>query len=1071
MKKLYSIIVVLSIAALLKAQPTCTIRTFTVRDGLAANTISGLCQSGDGLMWISTWNGLSCYDGYTFTTFRDTGKWAKPDGPTKTADTQSATQRTTGGGESLTSNRLMMIRANSHNDVWCVSYDRQLYLFDTHRCRFVDIGRLIAQKFNVEVAVRTVFSLSNGYSWIVSRDGKPAFRIKDDTAGSEQPDIEMFTAAGQQPKGAAPAKQTLKGSQVNKVYLDGDKREWVFTDRGATLVGGTFASTVVYDYLVQAGQTVIMASPTGQAAIWQKGWNKEQRLTMPAGVTAVNSLTAIDDRRVVAATNLGVVLISVGDDAKGTRAQLVIATGQEVKALATDSRGRVWAFTEGDGVMMADTESWTPHFLTTGPYNPLTATRSETPFFHEDAFGTIWVVPSSGVFSYYDEKATRLVPYTLQTATAFNPWVYAEGQTYTDLPVINKFMTDSQKNLWFTGTRDLTLVNFSYRRLAFTTVVPNQEARAVLRDSKGHTWIGMASGELAIADATGRIEGYLTPQGTLQTAPMRFSNRIYALFEDSRGRLLIGTKGDGIYVRAADGHITHYRHDDADPNSLSHDDIYDFDEDPGGRLWIATFGDGPNVLDADGRFLNHRNSFLRDYPHKDFGKVRRITHDADGNMYFSTNNGLVLLTGKGGRYHTCTHHPDDPKSLLTSDVMQTLVTSDKAVFVVTMGGGVQRLSVVWGKDIKTELETVAAFSADDGRAQSMADDHRGNIWVVREATVDRYDTRRDTLETFGPNEFGERTKFTEALPATDPLTGDIVLAVAGGSVTFQPSQMQKSQYCPKLLFTGVKYQGRQQVDPVLNTDVLDVPSDQRNLTIYFSALDYRDNHQIRYAYAIRKAGSDSAAVDASEWNYVGSAHSASFNHLPPGRLQLLVRSTNSDGVWVDNMAILDICSHPTFWETPWATLLYLTLLAAVVGTGFYIYRLRTRMEMRRELTDMKTRFFTEVVDEDQEMMRRLTAFLDQNIGNADLRMEDLADAVNLGRSVFSQKVKSIVGMPPVDFVRHVRIQHAEHLIRNSTQNFSQIAYAVGFSDPKYFSKCFKKETGLTPSEYRKKRED
>ena len=53
----------------------------------------------------------------------------------------------------------------------------------------------------------------------------------------------------------------------------------------------------------------------------------------------------------------------------------------------------------------------------------------------------------------------------------------------------------------------------------------------------------------------------------------------------------------------------------------------------------------------------------------------------------------------------------------------------------------------------------------------------------------------------------------------------------------------------------------------------------------------------------------------------------------------------------------------------------------------------------------------------------------------------------------------------------MRIQHAEHLIRNSTQNFSQIAYAVGFSDPKYFSKCFKKETGLTPSEYRKKREN
>ena len=59
-------------------------------------------------------------------------------------------------------------------------------------------------------------------------------------------------------------------------------------------------------------------------------------------------------------------------------------------------------------------------------------------------------------------------------------------------------------------------------------------------------------------------------------------------------------------------------------------------------------------------------------------------------------------------------------------------------------------------------------------------------------------------------------------------------------------------------------------------------------------------------------------------------------------------------------------------------------------------------------------------------------------------------------------------MSPVDFLRHVRIQRAEELIKRSNYPVSQIAYAVGFSDPKYFSKCFKKETGMTPSEYREK---
>ena len=112
----------------------------------------------------------------------------------------------------------------------------------------------------------------------------------------------------------------------------------------------------------------------------------------------------------------------------------------------------------------------------------------------------------------------------------------------------------------------------------------------------------------------------------------------------------------------------------------------------------------------------------------------------------------------------------------------------------------------------------------------------------------------------------------------------------------------------------------------------------------------------------------------------------------------------------------------------------------------------------------------QIVDVDSEMMKQLLNYLEEHIGDPSLKIEDLADAVNLGRSVFYGKIKSIVGMTPVDFVRHIRMQRAEELISKSNYPFSQIAYMVGFSDPKYFSKCFKRETGLTPSEYRDKSE-
>lgn len=110
----------------------------------------------------------------------------------------------------------------------------------------------------------------------------------------------------------------------------------------------------------------------------------------------------------------------------------------------------------------------------------------------------------------------------------------------------------------------------------------------------------------------------------------------------------------------------------------------------------------------------------------------------------------------------------------------------------------------------------------------------------------------------------------------------------------------------------------------------------------------------------------------------------------------------------------------------------------------------------------------QIVNADKEMMNQLMAFLEENIGNTEIKVDDLANAVHLGRTVFYEKMRSIVGMSPIDFLRHIRLQRAEELVAKSTDTFSQIAYSVGFTDPKYFGKCFKKETGMTPSEYREK---
>ena len=103
------------------------------------------------------------------------------------------------------------------------------------------------------------------------------------------------------------------------------------------------------------------------------------------------------------------------------------------------------------------------------------------------------------------------------------------------------------------------------------------------------------------------------------------------------------------------------------------------------------------------------------------------------------------------------------------------------------------------------------------------------------------------------------------------------------------------------------------------------------------------------------------------------------------------------------------------------------------------------------------------------MMEKLVKFIEERIGDENLKIDDMANAVGMGRTVFYGKIKAIVGLAPSDFLRKLRMQRAEDLIVRSNLTFSQVSFSVGFSDPKYFTKCFKKETGMTPSEYRKQK--
>ena len=454
----------------------------------------------------------------------------------------------------------------------------------------------------------------------------------------------------------------------------------------------------------------------------------------------------------------------------------------------------------------------------------------------------------------------------------------------------------------------------------------------------------------------------------------------YFIMQDSKGIIWIATKGNGL-VRAEQTSptglsykLTRYQHDANDMYSLSDNNVYCVYEDHHGRIWAATFAGGINYISqgehGETVFINHRNN-LKGYPIDVCYKARFITSDNNGRLWVGTTTGTVAFDENFKKpediqFHHFSRVPNDTKSLSNNDVHWIIATQQKELYLATFGGGLNKLISI-SEDGHGEFKS---YSVLDGLSSdvllSIREDHKQNLWISTENGICKFVPSGERFENYDERSISFRVRFSEAA-STLTSGGDMLFGTSNGLFMFTPDSIRKSSYVPPVVFSKLMV-ANEDVIPgeksILKVDLDDTQElvlshDENIFSVQYAALDYTNPQNIQYAYILDGF--------EKQWTFADRQRSVTYTNLPKGDYIFRVRSTNSDGVWVDNERILNITILPSFWETPLAYVLYVCFVLLIIFVAVYIlftiYRLKHEVSVEQQISDIKLRFFTNISHE------------------------------------------------------------------------------------------------------------
>jgi signal transduction histidine kinase/ligand-binding sensor domain-containing protein len=408
--------------------------------------------------------------------------------------------------------------------------------------------------------------------------------------------------------------------------------------------------------------------------------------------------------------------------------------------------------------------------------------------------------------------------------------------------------------------------------------------------------------------------------------------------------------------------------------------------------------------------------------------------DSEGNLWIGSSKGLIKFSLLKNQF-THYQHNDNNSNSISSDFIYALeIDNYQNIWMAAYNGGLCSYDVRSG--------TFRHYNKEDGLSDntvnSIEKDNHGNLWFSSNAGISAYNTATKTFRNFGVadgllnEEFNRRASFKNE-------NGWLFFGGVSGIDYFHPDSISETNISSSLTFTSFRVFNTDYIpDKSKNAPVIELKPDDRNITVEFASLDYNDQQKIQYAYRVN---------DNSEWIKTGNQNTLSFSDLSTGDHRLFVRSTNSEGMWLDNEIACLIIVHPWWWETWWFRMgIALLGIGMLITSNRFYYRRKLEkqkiiLERQRAVEKERTRIATDMHDDLGANLSRIK-FLSETIGIKKEKQEAIENEI-LGIRKYSHEMIDKMGEivwalnekndSLSDLLAYTRSYSVEYLSQNNIQ--------------------------------------